>query len=38
MWYDFTPPHDYPSGITRGVAYAESSDGLNWEKPELGLV
>ena len=38
MWYDFTPPDDDPSGITRGVAYAESSDGLNWVKPELGLV
>ena len=24
MWYDFTPPDDDPSGITRGVAYAES--------------
>ena len=27
MWYDFTPPDGDPSGITRGVAYAESTDG-----------
>ena len=38
MWYDFTPPDDDPSGITRGVAYAESSDGIHWEKPDIGLV
>ena len=38
MWYDFTPPDDDPSGITRGVAYAESSDGIHWEKSEIGLV
>ena len=38
MWYDFIPPEGDPSGITRGVAYAESSDGFHWEKPEIGLV
>ena len=38
MWYDFTPPDGDPSGITRGVAYAESSDGIHWEKPEIGHV
>ena len=38
MWYDFTPPEDDPSGITRGVAYAESTDGVHWDKPEIGLV
>ena len=38
MWYDFTPPENDPSGITRGVAYAESNDGINWVKPDLGLV
>ena len=38
MWYDFIPPEDDPSGITRGVAYAESADGVHWEKPEIGLV
>ena len=38
MWYDFIPPEDDPSGITRGVAYAESSDGVHWDKPEIGLV
>ena len=27
MWYDFIPPEGDPSGITRGVAYAESGDG-----------
>ena len=30
MWYDFTPPENDPSGITRGVAYAESTDGIHW--------
>ena len=38
MWYDFIPPEDDPSGITRGVAYAESTDGVHWDKPEIGLV
>ena len=38
MWYDFIPPEDDPSGITRGVAYAESADGVHWDKPEIGLV
>ena len=38
MWYDFIPPEGDPSGITRGVAYAESSDGVRWEKPDIGLV
>ena len=38
MWYDFTPPENDPSGITRGVAYAESNDGINWVKPDIGLV
>jgi hypothetical protein len=38
MWYDFIPPENDPSGITRGVAYAESRDGVYWDKPEIGLV
>ena len=38
MWYDFTPPAGDPSGITRGAAYAESTDGLHWDKPDIGLV
>lgn len=38
MWYDFTPPENDPSGITRGVAYAESTDGIHWEKPNIGLI
>ena len=38
MWYDFIPPENDPSGITRGVAYAESNDGINWVKPDIGLV
>ena len=38
MWYDFTPPENDPSEITRGVAYAESKDGIHWEKPNVGLV
>lgn len=34
--------HDYmdvkPNGREMGVCYAVSKDGINWEKPELGLV
>jgi hypothetical protein len=37
MWYHVFPP-DRASGITEGVAYAESDDGIHWTKPDLGLI
>ncbi|GBG06491.1 hypothetical protein PAT3040_01018 [Paenibacillus agaridevorans] len=42
MWYNASPEID--ASITLNddfpalIAYAESSDGVNWEKPNLGLV
>ena len=49
MWYsarghssDKVAPCSYAGGpvidVRRRVGYAESKDGLNWEKPKLGLV
>ncbi len=41
MWYIAWPQPDkrYPKELFyRPVAYAESRDGVQWEKPELGLV
>jgi hypothetical protein len=35
MWYFGRDP---AGGDTGWVCYAESSDGLHWEKPELGIV
>jgi hypothetical protein len=37
MWYDVTPP-DRSFRIWQGAAYAESEDGINWTKPDLGLI
>ncbi|NPV07060.1 MAG: hypothetical protein HPY83_03730 [Anaerolineae bacterium] len=37
MWYQTLSPLSQPGG-DRFVCYAESSDGVNWEKPSLGLV
>src|SRR5262249_664459 len=34
LWYDTKPP----SGGPDLLCYAESSDGIAWEKPSLGLV
>lgn len=37
MWYQARPAgEDISDDVT--VAYAESDDGVNWRKPELGLV
>lgn len=43
MWYIAQPQPDpkYPENTNppyRPVAYAESADGIHWEKPKLGLV
>jgi hypothetical protein len=43
MWYIAWPqpdPHypQYPGRLYRPVAYAESRDGIRWDKPNLGLV
>ncbi len=46
MWYLAQPKLEwereavYPIswGIPRSIAYAESNDGIHWEKPNLGLV
>ena len=37
MWYQAWP-YVPPRGVSYLVAYAESKDGINWEKPDLGLV
>lgn len=39
MWY-LTPliRSDLPTGVQYRVGYAESEDGLHWEKPDLGFV
>jgi hypothetical protein len=37
MWYQATPK-DWDDANMTFVAYAESDDGLEWRKPELGLV
>jgi len=37
MWYWAFPPADGEPDVG-GFCYAESTDGLRWEKPELGLV
>ena len=38
IWYDATMETGLPMEGARRLGYAESKDGLNWEKPELGLV
>lgn len=40
IWYYFRPDADpaAPDAPRQFIAYAESSDGIEWEKPELGLV
>ncbi len=35
MWYEVITP--FPHGAKDVLCYAESSDGVTWEKPELGL-
>src|SRR5262245_44333254 len=36
LWYGVS--HGIRNGEEYAVAYAESDDGVNWRKPELGLV
>ena len=46
MWYDATAPDEgardapdaAPTGSRRLLCYAESEDGIHWEKPKLGLI
>ena len=38
MWYDATMETGLPMEGARRLGYAESADGLHWEKPVLGLV
>jgi len=36
-WYNVLN-HGLPPELVRSYAYAESKDGINWSRPELGLV
>lgn len=36
LWYEVVPPGK--SGMECMLCYAESDDGVNWRKPDLGLV
>lgn len=36
LWYEVVPPR--ADGETNLLCYAESNDGVNWTKPDLGLV
>jgi hypothetical protein len=36
LWYEVVPPGG--DGSANLLCYAESGDGVNWQKPELGLV
>lgn len=38
MWYHATPRALKGNKDSSVIAYAESADGINWKKPELGLV
>ena len=38
LWYDAQVSPDTPGRFNRQLCYAESSDGVHWEKPDLGLV
>jgi len=38
MWYTVYGGADSNTVPIRSIAYARSSDGINWEKPDLGLV
>ena len=37
MWYNAQPSRDKPKA-GKNLCYATSTDGVHWEKPELGLV
>ena len=38
LWYDLEAGEGHPGNGFRAVAYAESSDGIRFRKPVLGLV
>jgi len=41
MWYETVPPEHISQGIAGDynlLCYAESGDGISWEKPSLGMV
>lgn len=38
MWYTVCEQTDDVNVLLRRIAYARSTDGIHWEKPELGLV
>ena len=38
LWYDTILNPGLPSEGARRLCYAESKDGLHWEKPSLGLI
>jgi len=38
IWYTVYGGADSNAVPVRSIAYARSSDGINWEKPDLGLV
>ena len=38
MWYDGSIRGGLPKAGARRLCYAESADGLHWEKPSLGLI
>ncbi len=36
-WYTAVPKHPYNASAERRLAYAESTDGVNWTRPELDI-
>ena len=38
LWYDALVQPDDPGRFNRQLCYAESTDGVRWEKPDLGLL
>ncbi len=38
LWYDAQVSPDTPGRFNRQLCYAESTDGVHWQKPDLGLL
>ena len=38
LWYDALLQPDEPGRFNRQLCYAESTDGVHWDKPDLGLI
>jgi hypothetical protein len=38
MWYECYDVDGWPTADDTSLCYAESADGIQWEKPQLGLV